>query len=71
MSSPHQREKMTRGLKTRQRSLWGHPGGSLSVTTLPLVLNSHPNPEAYRSLGTLVCFFLLEKNALELNDNGV
>ena len=71
MSSPHQGDKITQGLEDQAEIIEGHLGDSPTMTTLPLVLNSHPNPEAYRSLGILVCLFSAGKNALELNDNRV
>ena len=64
MSSPHQGEKMTQGLEDQAEIIGGHLGGSPTMTTLPLVLNSHRNPEAYRSLAILVCHFFCWKKCI-------
>lgn len=64
MSSLHQGEKMTQGLEDQPEITGGHLGGSPTMTTLPLVLNSHPNPEAYRSLGIWVCLFFFWKKCI-------
>ena len=51
----------------------GHLGGSLTMATFPLISNSCPNPEAYRTLvsepAAFWPAFSAGTNALELNDN--